>query len=608
MARQSEIDITRLIYGMQASRLVQRHGRAQHMEAARLYAGDQWSEEAARETTIVNFVAMYVDVVLRQIIGRDPRVMISSQDLQNKPMLSVMQPWCNRELKRMDFANTMRRVAMDGLFSMGITRTALTTPAESAHLGWGQEAGVPRVMRVDRDDYVWDTHGRDWDDMDFQGHRYRVPLEMVKDSPLYHKSRKELTASTDERFNREGDERINVLGRGFYGNEEEVEDKIDLWDIWLPRRRQIVTLTDDALVGASSPSQGGKPVALRIQDWIGPDSGPYQVLPFSIVPGNATPKGPVQNLINMHLTLNAILRKLVWSGLNLKEVLVTPKGSDSDVKRIEDSVHGGILPLDRPKDIQSVTMNIPNNVLLQFFIQLKQLFSWMSGNLDLMGGLEPQGKTYHQEMILGRSAGGGIHELQERLMVYTNKVVKSLLWYFWHDPSLVMKANHSPKHLPDMARTRELHPWNAKKPGAMRRTADFESLDIEIDPYSFPLTTPQQRAQDLLEFLQQVAGPLMQVAQQQGQGLDFAKITEKFAQYRNNPDFVELFKPVEPPMGPPSGGMQAPAAGGNKQTTHVRENVPMRTQRGNDLNALNALGGIDGGGAQSNGQLNGAIK
>src|SRR5207253_775171 len=139
------------------------------------------------------------------------------------------------------------------------------------------------------------------------GHRYRAPLEVIRNSKIYSKGRKDLSPSTDTAYNLEGDERISMIGRTYLGmDSEEFEDFVDLWEVYLPRHRMVLTLIDDQLTGASKTGMtNGSPAdALRAQHWLGPETGPYHLLSYGMVPGNAMPKAPIMDLIDLHIFAN----------------------------------------------------------------------------------------------------------------------------------------------------------------------------------------------------------------------------------------------------------------------------------------------------------------
>src|SRR5260370_6344382 len=167
------VDIDRLCLAMIRSRLMLRRFREERREMVRQYVGNHWSEEGTSEKVTVNLIGLYVSVVGRNLIAKNPRVMLSTFDRQNKPAVSAMQTWCNSEIVRMKMQNTLKRVVLDGLFSLGICKVALATPADSASVAWNLVAGQPFAERVDLDDFVFDMHARDFSECSFIGNRDR---------------------------------------------------------------------------------------------------------------------------------------------------------------------------------------------------------------------------------------------------------------------------------------------------------------------------------------------------------------------------------------------------------------------------------------------------
>ena len=396
MAKQkdSSIDLPRLCVAIQRSRLMLRRYREERRELVRQYVGRHWSEEGTAERVPVNLLSLYVSVVGRALIARNPRVMLSTFTKQLKPTVSAMQSWCNQEIERMQLQKTLQRVVTDALFSVGIAKVALASPADSAAVAWNLKAGMPFCEIVDLDDFVFDAQAKSFEEVSYIGHRYRVPLEVVKDSRHYNKARKELSATDNSPYNLEGDERVSTLGKGVYsGNIEDFEDFVDLWEIYLPRHRLVLTLPDDAMTGASiRPGSVEEPLAS--QRWIGPETGPYHILGMSVVPGNAMPKGPLMDLIDLHEAANRSYRKVIRGVDRIKEVAAVAGGALEDGSRVMNADDGDIIRLDRPEAIkQMIFGGTANQNVLAIATVMKDLFDFMSGNLSIMGGLSPASKT-----------------------------------------------------------------------------------------------------------------------------------------------------------------------------------------------------------------------
>lgn len=561
----------------------------------RQYVGNHWSEDGTSESVPLNLISLYVSVVGRNLIAKNPRVMLSIFDRSLKPTVSAMQAWANKEIEHMQLQNTLQRVVVDALFSIGILKVALATPAESASVAWSLRAGEPFCERVDLDDFVFDVHARDFSEVGYIGHRYRVPLDVVKDSKIYSRARKDLSPATDQLYNAEGDERISVMGRGMYGSDsEEYEDFVDLWEVYLPRHRVVLTLADDQLVGAmASVKEGNETEPLRQQTWLGPDLGPYHILGYGVVPGNPMPKAPVQDQMDLHLEANKTYRKLLRQIGRMKEITLVEGNAMEDAERYKNANDGEMIPCRRAEGIKTVVSNgqAIQQVLL-IATELKNLFSFMGGNLELLGGSGPQSKTAAQDELLNQNAGAGMADKQDRTVAFTASVLKALCWYWWHDPYKVQRSTHNLPSLPEMKILRQITPQ-------MRKMGRFEDLDIQVDPYSMKHSTPETKLAALNQVVQTIVLPMMQLLQQQGRSFDINAYLGKVAQYLDMPDLAEIVTISDPPAQDAGAG----GSGGEGSTTppettrnYVRESRPGRTQGGNDMDLKNRLMGQNMGG------------
>lgn len=599
-----KIDIPRLVQAMQRSRLMLSRFRQERVEMVRQYVGNHWSEEGTSEKVPVNLISQYVSVVGRNLVAQNPRFMLSTFSRQQKPVVTAMQDWMNKEVVKMNLQNTLQRVVIDALFSIGICKVALSDPAQAAAVAWSIAAGQPFAERVDLDDFVFDIHARDFSECGFIGHRYRVPLDIVKNSKDYSSARKELTATSDPLYNLEGDERISVLGRGMYGGDvDEYEDFVDLWEIYMPRHRTVLTLADDSMSGASAAVKNGDQwVPLRKQGWIGPSTGPYHFLCFGLVPGNAMPKSPLQDLMDLHMDANNCYRKIISMTERVKEQLLVKGSSIEAADRVMHGDDGDIIAVENPDEMKQVVWGgTAVQVVQGVAMLLKQLFNEMAGNLDLLAGSGPQSKTAAQDKMLNENAGAGMSDMQDRTVNFVASVGKALGWYFYKDPFAIQKSLHALPAMPDSPRMRQVTPQMRQKAGP------FEDIDLRVDPYSLRHQTPQERWQTIIEVVQTLYQPLAAQFQQSGITMDLSALMKMAGMYKDMPDLTDLFTIQAPPQPQGRGGMGGPqdqGAGGmpaNTSRTYNRVSMPGRTKQGNDMNMMSQLMGIKPGG-NPNGQ------
>ncbi len=583
-------ELDKLCKDIQDARLTLQTPRQERAYATQLYVGKHWSENGSRQMQPVNLLGLYTSIMSHSLVAKNPRVMLSTFQRQHKPVVTAMQSWANKEIGKINLANTLERAVVDALFSIGIVKVALATPADAASFSWNLRAGEPFAERVDLDDFVFDIHARDFSECSFMGHRIRVPLESVKKSKVFKASRKDLIADDDPFYNKEGDERISMLGRGYYSSAEEMEPMIDLWEIYCPRHRLVVTLLDRQLSGPEGSDEG----PLRVQRWLGRDRGPYHILGFGIVPGNAMPKAPIQDLVDLHEAVNRVYRKVFRTIDRLKEVTGVRGGATEDGSRVMAASDGDLIRLDDPQNVvQLVLSGNTIQTLLLVAPHLKDLFSWMAGNLEMLGGLSPQSKTLGQDKMLEASASRTVSDMQDRTVNYTADILESLCWYWHHDPFKQMRSTHSLPGMPDISIPRTVNPQQ-------RRQVPFEDLEIKVDPYSMQHSTPQMRMQQLQSVFQNVIIPLMPLLQQQGIAVDINAYLGFMAKFLDMPELSDVITIQEPPQqdGESGGGGGAQPGPGpaNTNRTYTRENMPGRTQQGDNMNLMNAMRGVNPGG------------
>ncbi len=608
MAKKYELDDVRLCRMVEVSRWVLQKDREERMRVVRTLAGSRYSRNASMKKVYVNLNSLYRSVVRRNLISQDPRVMLSTFDRDQSATVDAAEAWTNHELVRQKFAATMGRLVDDALVGpMGIGWCALATPAESAASGWGLVAGKPMLNRIDLDDYVCHHRARDMEELQFEGHRFRVAKHLVMDNPDYDKKAKDhLYVSKETRYNREGDERIGQIWRTDETYDEDLEDMVDLWAIYLPQHRITKIFADCDIWGPTSAYETGKAVCLQEVPWIGSEKGPYPKLFYETIPGNLMPQGPMSHLVDLNEMVNETYRKLVRQSARFKANTICSRSNPQDGERMRTCNDGDTVPVDDPKSFQEVVQGGPNAGLFAWMKEGVDRFERMAGNLATLGGLASQAGTLGQEELLAQQSSGQIAAYQETTVAFVSDCADRMLWYFWHDPELVMQAPVNDPNLPDVKYVRQVHPWSHDDPNAMRRVGN--KPDLKIDPYTMRHKTPQQRSKDILSFVTQVYVPLAQIAMQQGHSLDFAELARLIGKYWDEPDLQKLLGSyTQPPTqgdSPPSQGMgdTGPTKPPATERTYKRVSSggarQAEMQQNNDLAA--AMAGT--GGSPMNGQ------
>ncbi len=548
-----------------------RRPRQERRRIIKQLVGHHYSDEGTAEPVPVNLIAQYVSIVGRGLIAKNPRVSLTTFNQNAKAIVSAMEAWANDELPRMKFAQTMQQIVTDALIKFGIAKVALATPSDAATYAWNLGAAEPFISRVSLDDWVHDVQGTDPATWQFCGHRYRVPLDTIQDSKLYNKAaREKLTASSNPTHNREGDERAEMIARTYYGSKDDFEDMVDLWEIYLPRHKLVVTLADDWLTGPHGmPDELGEDSALRIQNWVGPPSGPYLLLGYQWIPDQAMPKGPLEDQMDNHLIVNETVKKMAWSTDNLKENVVYDSQYAEEAERFEKSRHMQMIGTKSPDAVKSIMIGgVSLQPLTGMMKVFADLFSKQAGNLELRGGLSPQSKTAHQDAMLNENGSRTDQDMQDRTVAFVTDVLTNYLWFCHHHPMKVMRSKwSSPGLSTDVGITQQVTPQQ-------RQTIAWEDLEMQVDPYSMMHSTPQGRLQALEQTVMNIVIPMMPFLQQAGETFDLGKFLDIVAKLSDSPELADC-RTISEAMVPPSGGggPHERIPGGPAETVHTRRNV-----------------------------------
>lgn len=581
MKRSTDLEIPRLCDCIDQSRRALERFRTNRKKMVKQLVGYHWSENGFNKPVPINLISHYTSIISRYLIAKNPRVMLSVFDRAHKPTVKAMQSWANKEIERMYLANTLARAAVDALFSIGIVKVARADPGEAALVGWGLGAGQPYCECIDLDDWVVDMKAADFTQVGFEGHRVRVPrvaaVEMLG-------KRAKLLPPADElrQYNEQGDERIRMLGQTYQGENTEYEDMVTLWEIYIPRERLILTLGSD---------EGGTPLSteepLLQQRWIGPYCGPYHHLCFQTIPGNLMPKGPIQDLYDLHMQVNNLQRKIIRAGERLKEVNLVVGGSTEDANTINDAADGTAVSVGRIDSVKPAVFGGLHIQMLQgLATYAKMLFNELGGNLALLSGAAPQAPTATQDRMLNQNASAGVSDKQETMITFTSKVLESLLWNFHHDPHQVQRSKKSVAGAEAVLQVTPEH----------RGMVPFEEMDVKVDPYSLQHQTPQERMQAINSVLNQWA-PFAQLAAAQGIQVDWNFYYRKMAELLDQPDLVDLMT-IQEPAPSMAGGNGEPGVGMQPNTSRTYERVSRseRTQEGTGMDAVARLMGHNLGG------------
>lgn len=568
---------SRLLEAVQFSRDRMQPFREQRLAAVRAYVGSNYGELGSKDKVPLNLMQMAVNIYRRQVAARAPQALIVPRDPALAPTAADFELALNWLIKEIDLEASISKWVIDAMFSVGVLKVGISPGKQAEIEGFIHDSGLPFADVVDFDDFVFDMNAKSWDLCQFVGNRYTLPYEAAKEMRLFGDA--ELTPSQITDYNEGGDERVSILQTGGSWNPERgYMDLIELWDLWLPYDNLFVTVQVVDNAGISS----GK--VIRVVDWDGPEVGPYHLLAFGDVPGNIMPVPPAQQLLDLHDASNRVFRKIVRQADRQKTLTIVASGAEEDGRRVIQANDGDTIRSDNPQATREVRYGGPDSASIAFLLQLKDLFVYLGGNLDALGGLGRQANTVGQESLIQRSANMLIADMQDRTTTAVRKVIESLADYLWNDPITV------PKVVKKVAGTDFSIPVEFTQD---IREGDLLDYMIEIAPYSMQSRTPTERLQTITQMMTNFIVPMTPQLQQRGIGVNMDEFMRIMAQYSNLPEMERILERI--PQGEMNMMQQAGGAGERPlqspvtTRTTVRENVSGSTRQGADQEAMRSL-------------------
>lgn len=458
----------------------------------------------------LNTLFSAASILVPHLAFQNPRNMVTSEIAELRGQAELIGLDMDRLLVEIDFARTLREVVTDSLFGCGIIKTGIAPGQEVADFedaaGYLHDNGQAYADAVDLDDYIVDPLARCREQATFEGHKYRLPLDYIKDSGLFeHVDGLKVSEAVEQ-----GRAEQQSRDSGYAAELNELIQYVDLHDVWVPYDNVILTL----------PSYKCGPAEyIRKVEYDGPERGPFEMLGYQWLPSNVLPIAPISIWFDLHLLLNKLAAKLGRRADRDKNILIYDKRSAEDAKAIVETSDGesvGVADVDRLKELN---LSAGSEKLADAIAYFRAELSTQSGNMDLVGGLSAQSKTLGQDQMLMGNAGLRLEDMRGQVVAFVKNIVKKLAWYRWTDP---LRTSSVSSKRQGVEVSFEITPE--------MREGDFLDYNYDIDPYSMQARSPEQQYQKKFQWITEAVLPIAQLGAPIGQYINPQAIIESMAQ------------------------------------------------------------------------------
>lgn len=551
--------------------------RTLHKNILKQYVGKHYGTGGAADKVPINLIELGVNIFQRQIASSAPSSLVTTIHRELKPVAYKLQEAMNYKIRKMQLENALNTAGVEALFMMGVLKIGIAFDYSIGPDDGGiADPGDLFVEPVLFEDFIVDMGAKRWDKVSYMGNRYRMPLEWVKNNPAFDEEvRSQVTRSVPGGMGKAKDSQSDSVSKGSDLYREEYEDSVNLLDVWLPNELRVVTLVAD--------QESLAPLASV--DWQGPRHGPYHILSFEPVPGNLIPLAPAALWMDLHEITNKLANKVVRQAENQKTVLGVAGHAKDDGERTVNASDGEAILMESPDGLKEFRFNGADQQTMATVIWAKDMFTYMAGNLDSIGGLASQAGTLGQDTLLRQSSSQRVQDMQQRMARFTKGVISDLAWYVWNDPLIDV-----PLQIPIGNTGLSIE----ERFDATSKRGDFFSFNFDVEPYSLQSRTPSERLASVVQFAQTILFPVLPALQQSGIAVDFERFFKMFGEYMNLPEIADILIYGDGEKQPTEGPTPAPPGKPMMTTRHtIREGRAGGSRRTQDMQMMAQMMGAN---------------
>lgn len=534
--------------------------------------GKHYGLRAASDKVVLNLAEVAVTTFLQRLVGGEPQAMVSSVWPQLKPSAVWLQMAMNEAVRVMKLAAHIRDVAHDAMYGPGIMKVGMAAPGRDGFFGAFNEF---YARRVSLHDFYRDGSAKSWADCQYLGNGYDSDYDDAM-AAYSGPARDKLRPSRQRNKGGDGSERLSDMTTNSDQQSQGFRDTVRLREVWLPHDRLIVTLADE-----------GGDEALSIVEHEGSDcpTGPFRFLSYHKVPDNCMPQAPMATWHDAGQAANALIRKAVRQAEDQKSLMIGAKADRKDLEEIRNAEDRQYLALSNPNAVTNVKIGGADANTLLLVGEIKQWFSWMAGNLEVLSGLGQGADTATESGQMLKQAGARLSFMSDRVYDLVDEVFNELALWLMFDPFAKIPLSY---RIPGTEREVAVE-WS---PDVRRGT--FLHYQYKVKQYSMTRQTPQDKLGAVQGLMQNLL-PMAPIMAQQGKAINWGGYIKTVAQLSGIEAEVQDLLIDQMPM--PDAGMQAgPQGEGPKKApvttrNYVRRNVAQGTQQGQERARMALLAG-----------------
>lgn len=450
----------------------------------------------------LNLIFNAIRVLVPNLVFNFPAHNVNSRFVAHRDYGEMLGMALSQQDRKLKMRDVYRKWIVDAIFQLGTLKTGLCDSGTA--IGFDADdridPGTVYTEVVDFDNVVWDPNARQIEEGMFIGDKSCVSRAALLESGLYDNALIEkLPAAYDGSDTRTAD-RLSASGINF-DDTGELEDKVEICELWIPRAKAIVTVPGCEDYTADD--------YLRVHDYYGDDTGPYTFLKLTPpVSNNPVPISMVGIWHDLHIMANKMVKKFMDQAERQKDIVGYKRGAADDAKTAMESEDGEAVAMDNPDGAKVFSFGGQNPLNDAAIQRLQQWFNMMAGNPEGMAGLSMNAKSATEATMLQGNATVSMEDMKDLVYAGVAEEARKRAWYLHTDPMLEVPLIRRVRQPAVMAQgmsgpimvapPQEQEVQVVLTPEA--RCGDFLDFTFEIEPESMGRIDSKQRLAQAMDF------------------------------------------------------------------------------------------------------------
>lgn len=494
--------------------------RTSRLMFIRNYVGQYYdAEQGEIGNEALNMIFNAVRILVPNIVMNHPKHRVQSKFLAGQEYAELLELALEQHSKQTNISDVYRRVIVDAIFTLGIMKTGLAESDSVVALGaeYGQyDVGEVYTEAVDFDNFVVDPASREhmFADASFIGDKICMPREVLLDSGLYRNDLVERLPKASERATRDI-QASEISKRNIQTDEDhDLLDEVEVYEVWVPGANALVTVPASKDVSFDE--------YLRVEDYYGPDDGPYTLLSLTPpVPANPLPVPMVGVWNDLHVLGNRMAKKIIDQAQRQKDIVFYRRAQADDAEEAKEAGDGDAIASDDPDGIQVKSFGGQRRENEAHMAHLQSWFNQMAANPEAVGGQRLDADSATEARILAENANIGLQDATDLVYRAAAKEGRKRAWYFHTDPFIqvplirrqevqqppITAPNGVP--IPGGTQVQEVQVFLTPEV----RRGDWLDYNFEVEPESMQRKDSQTRFAEAMDFATKILPSAMQTAQ-----------------------------------------------------------------------------------------------